>query len=546
MTGVDPVSLAAHRVDEYGVAKTGRGIRQCATDGDHAMPGVLGIDSGLTVTKAVVFDASGAALSVARRRVPQWQPIARHVERDADALWTATAEAIREAVEGSRLLADEIVGVGVTAHGDGLFLLDATRRPLGPGILSLDSRAGEVIEAWQHDGTVDRALRLTGQHPHVSAPSALLAWMRHHDPARFERIASVLACKDWLRFCLSGTVGTDRTEASTSFAEVESQAFSGAALALYGLDALADALPPISGSTEVVGQVTDAAARQTGLAVGTPVVAGLHDVTASALGIGAHRPGVLAMVAGTYSINEVVADAPRRDGRWFCRSAIERGRWNHMAISPASAANYDWFLDTFCAHEREAVEATGASIHARLADEIDDARSRPTSMLFHPYLYGSPHGPHASASFVGLQGWHTRGDLLFAVLEGIAFNHRDHVEALRDGFTFGEARLTGGVSRSPAVAQLFADALDLPVTTVEVDEAAAWGAAICAATGVGLYGSIDEAPTDRAFATRRFEPDASRAAREGARYATYRKVSERLGESWPALQMLAATDGPDS
>ena len=230
----------------------------------------------------------------------------------------------------------------------------------------------------------------------------------------------MLACKDWLRFCLTGVVCADPTDASTSFTDVQSQIYAPAALKLYGLEELVDALPAIRPTAEIVGHVTPEAAAVTGLVAGTPVAGGLHDVTASALGIGGHEIDTLAVVAGTYSINEVVSTAPRTDPRWFCRNAIEAGRWNIMSISPASTANYDWFLDTLCRKEQEAAAAGGTSIHTIMAGEVDLALKRRSTLLFHPFLFGSPDGEIASASFFGLHGWHDRGDLIASVLEGIA------------------------------------------------------------------------------------------------------------------------------
>jgi len=197
---------------------------------------ILGLDSGLTMTKAVIFDPKGRVLATARRRIAQSIPEARHVERDLAALWQATAQAIREALATAGH--PEIVSVAATAHGDGVYLLDRGGKPLGPGIMSLDSRAGATVAGWEADGTSAAALSLSGQMPHASAPSALLAWIRDHDPDRFARINHVLACKDWLRFCLTDTIGTDLTEASTSFTEVTKQEWSPEILDLYGLAAL--------------------------------------------------------------------------------------------------------------------------------------------------------------------------------------------------------------------------------------------------------------------------------------------------------------------
>lgn len=496
---------------------------------------LLGIDSGLTMTKAVVFDAGGRVLATARRRIAQSVPRARHVERDMAALWQATAKAVRAALDAAGQ--PGIAAVAATAHGDGLYLLDRTAQPLGPGILSLDSRAVDAVARWQADGTADAALSLTGQRPHASAPSALLAWIRDHEPDRFARIGHVLACKDWLRFCLTGTIGTDLTEASTAFTEVTSQSYAPAILELYGLGALAPALPPVARPDQVVGAVTEQAAAMTGLVAGTPVVAGLHDVTASALGIGGHRLGCVAIVAGTYSINETVSDRPRTDPRWFCRNGLRPGEWNNMAISPASAANYDWFLDTLTGADRATAEAGGRSIHAAVEPEVRAALNRPSTVLFHPYLYGSPHGPQASGGFLGLHGWHDRGDLIRAVIEGIAFNHRVHIDALREGFAPSQARLTGGISRSPLYAQVFADALGLPVTVTDTDEAAAWGAALCAGAGVGLFADPTADPRELGLVT--YAPDPARSAALQDRYRLHCDLAAALAPFWPRIEAPA-------
>ncbi|MDX8464646.1 FGGY-family carbohydrate kinase [Mesorhizobium sp. VK23B] len=507
------------------------------------MPCLLGIDNGLTVTKAVVFDENGAVLSVARRRVPQIIPRPRHVERDMAALWVATAEAISEAVAKCGRPASDVAAVATTAHGDGLYLLDSDYRPLGNSILSLDSRAGGIAARWAEDATADRALGRTGQMPHASAPSTLLAWVRDHEPERFARIAHVFACKDWLRFCLAGTVGTDLTEASTAFTDVQTQAYAPDILPIFGLEALNHALPEVSLPDAEVGRVTAEAARVTGLVAGTRVVAGLHDVTASALGVGGYGEGVVAIVAGTYSINETLSSEPRVDARWFCRNGLRTGEWNNMAISPASAANYDWFLDTLCGVERQAAEAEGRSIHATLGPELEAALDRSSTLLFHPYLFGSPHGPAASAGFLGLRGWHDRGDMLRAVIEGIAFNHRVHVDALREGFILKQARLTGGISRNPVFAQLFADALGIPVTVTETEEAAAWGAALCAGAGVGLFASPRHDPRDLATAGRTFSPDPHRSAALAERYRLHCHIADTLAPLWPSIEALAPDRG---
>ncbi|MEZ5869553.1 MAG: FAD-dependent oxidoreductase [Defluviimonas denitrificans] len=443
---------------------------------------LLGIDNGSTVTKAVLFDEAGRVVALARRRVPTLMPRPRHVERDMGALWSATAEAVAEVIAQSGRPAGEIAAVATTAHGDGLYLLDRQARPLGPGILSLDSRAGDVAAAWEEDGTARRALERTGQMPHASAPSVILAWIRDNDPDRFARIGHVIACKDWLRLCLTGGIGTDLTEASTAFTDVRTQVYADDILPIFGLGALADALPQVALPDEVVGHVTPDAARLTGLLPGTPVVAAA-DVTASALGIGGYGRGVVAIVAGTYSINETVSDAPSVDRRWFCRNGLARGEWNNMSISPASTANYDWFLDQLCAADRARAEAEGGSIHDMLEPELQTALARlravPVLSLRLP-----PRG-HASAGFSACMAG-TGGATCCARWSRDRLQSPCPCRCAAGWLRTDRGTADRGISRNPTVAQVFADALGLPVTVTATEEAAAWGAALCAGSGVGI------------------------------------------------------------
>jgi L-xylulokinase len=298
------------------------------------------------------------------------------------------------------------------------------------------------------------------------------------------------------------------------------------------------ALPPIAGSTEIVGSVSAGAAEETGLRKGTPVVCGLHDVTASAIGIAGLRPRCLTIVVGTYSINETISDHPVIDRRWLCRNAPEPRQWLNMAISPASTANLEWFLAQFCAKELADAAEKKVSVFDILAPEIDRAFKRPGAIAFHPFLFGSPHGSTASAGFFGLKGWHDRGDMIRAVLEGIVFNHRTHIDALRSAFPLTEARLTGGGARSNVLSQMFADATGLPITVSAVEEAGALGAALAAGVGAGIYPGLDAAMSRTERISRQCEPDDKAGERLEERFAIYGDLVKTLSPIWPRLQRL--------
>lgn len=490
---------------------------------------LLGLDCGSTAVKAVLFDGDGRTLATGRRRTEPSQPSPRRVEHDMDRLWRLACEAIAEALESAP--PGTVDAVGVTAHGDGLYLLDRAGRPLGPGIQSVDGRAHEVRAAWAASGVLDRVEAITAQRPYPYAASTLLGWIARHEPERYAAIGHVLFCKDWLRYRLAGIVATDPTDASTAFTEARAQAYSDDLLALLGLDALRPALPPIRPSSGVIGTVSADAAAETGLREGTPVAGGMHDVTASAVGLGNLHPGALSITAGTFSINETLSDHLAVDPRWTARAGLKAGQWMNMSISPASSNNVDWFLRQAYGAEAEAAAGGGPP----LWDVVEGDLASPAAIdapLFHPFLYGSPYDGPSSAAFLGLRSWHARADMLRAVVEGAVFNHRFHCDALRAAFPVDRARITGGGTARDRPARLFADALGLPVEVPEAVEVGALGAALVAGVGVGLYASLDEA-VDRACRTAaRHAPDPERHGLLTERFVRYVDLAEALRPHW--------------
>ncbi|HEY7029768.1 MAG TPA: FGGY-family carbohydrate kinase [Thermomicrobiales bacterium] len=499
-------------------------------------PYLLGLDCGLTLTKAVVFDLDGSEVGAGEARPAQVTRRPRWVERDLDEAWSACVTAIRGALADSGVDGSAIAAVGPTAHGDSLYPIDGHGRPVRPAILSLDSRAHGILDRWRAEQRLDRALDITGQVPFASMLAPVLTWLRENEPESLARMRWALGCKDWIRYRLTGEIATDFTEASATFTDVRTQTYADDAFALYDLADLRERLPPVVGCAEVAGYVVPAAAAETGLVAGTPVAGGAHDVDATAVGAGCVHPGQLMMVAGTWSINEVIADRPATDARWVCRNFVEPGRWLAAGWSPASATNLEWFVRELCPVEVLAAEAHGDSPYAFVNDEAAAVWHEPSRLVFHPFLYGSPYGDAASAAFLGLRGWHRRGHLLRAVLEGVTFNHRTHVEALRSSFPVSEARLGGGGAQSALWSQLFADALNLPVLTTDAKEAGARGAALLAGVAAGVYSSLVDAATHATHVLHRYEPDEDRHVSLLAAYDSYRAAIDALTPVWPQLE----------
>jgi L-xylulokinase len=489
---------------------------------------LIGIDSGLTVTKAVVFDFEGRALGDSGAPSEQDSPQPRWVERDMDDLWRTAAAAVKTALERAGVRGSDVQGVGLSGHGDGSYLVDEAGRPVRPGISSMDSRATDVMERWEQEGISKRAPELTGITPWAPLPAALIVWVREHEPEVYERIRWNLACKDWLRFKLTGEFNTDFTEASTGFTEVTSQRYAPEVFALYGLEDFADKVPPVLDCSAVAGTVTREAASATGLAEGTPVVAGAHDIDCGPVGTGVINPGQLCAITGTWSINDTIIHEPNVSPSWGCRNFVEPGSWLCLSGSPASSANLEWFVRQLCAAEAAQAERQNESPFAFVSPEVSSVLEEESHVFFHPYLYGAPGDAPLAGAFLGIRGWHTRAHLLKALFEGVVFNTLDHIDDLRGGLDITDIRLTGGGSRSAVWCQMYADALGAPVHTTDADEAGALGAAILAGIGTGVWPSLTEAVEATVRLADAYEPDPRQGERLAEAHRTWKALVEAL------------------
>ncbi|HBY96978.1 MAG TPA: carbohydrate kinase [Chloroflexi bacterium] len=503
---------------------------------------LLGIDNGSTVSKAAIFDLEGREIQVAGRKSEMQYPHPGWTERNMYGLWAGTADAIREAISASRIKPGEIVGVGVSGHGNGLYLLDRHMNPLRPGIGSMDTRAADVLAGWDKKELHSQVFPRTLQSFWPAQPNALLAWLKQNEPDAYARIGAVLLCKDYIKYCLTGEITTDFTDISaTSLLDQRTRRYSPELLERYGISEVFRALPTPVHSFEVAGRVTPRAAGETGLLAGTPVVGGLFDVDASALGAGVVDPGQICIVAGTWSINEIVTADPIVDPTLFMTTLYTvPGLWLTVEASATSATNLEWFITQFCAEEQAEARARGISVYEVSNEKVASLPPGSTDIIFHPFLFGSNVQPTARAGFYGIAGWHTKAHLLRALYEGVVYGHLNHIEKLRAaGARIDRARLTGGGARSQVWVQIFADALQLPMEVPAGTEIGARGVALCAGIGAGVYKDHAEAVARAVRIERRQEPNAAATPHYLARYAEYRRLLEAMREPWDHLYTLA-------
>lgn len=500
---------------------------------------LLGIDAGLTNVKAAVYDETGTERGVAMGRPTDLVPQPDHAERDLDELWSLVTTVVSEAVEAAPVPGTEITGVGVAAHGHGLYVLDAAGDPVRPGIKSTDNRAADIHAEWERRGVLDEVESVAGYRPFAGDPLCLLAWLKREEPEAYEAIDTVLFCKDYLKYRLTDTISTDEMEASV-FTNLATDEYALDLLDSLGIGEVGDALPPVTPSWEVCGEVTESAAEETGLAAGTPVASGLHDIGATALGSGIYRDGQAMLIVGTWGQSIVVRDDPRtEDGRegGIARRYLD-DTWLVYRGNRSAATCVDWFTEQCGAHWKRRAETEGVSEYEVYERVVESVPPGADGLLFHPFLHGSTARPSARAGFYGLLESHTSDHMLRAIYEGVAIAQCEGIRAIADPASLSEVRLGGGGAKSRVWVQTFADLLEEPITVADGSEAGARGAAICAAVATDVYGSHGAAVDAMVGTERTHDPDPSRAERYRGLQEVFRETLDRIEPTWDRLSEL--------
>ena len=485
---------------------------------------LLGIDVSTTATKALLIDEGGAVVAVASTPHDLSTPRPLWSEQDPEQWWHATQSSIRQVLQTTQVEATAIVGIGLTGQMHGLVMLDAQGRVLRPALLWNDGRASAQCDAIRTRLGLERLVAITGNDAFAGFTAPKLLWVREHEPEIYAQTAQILLPKDYIRYRLTGAFATDKAGAGgTLLIDLAGRDWAGALLDT--LDIPRRWLPDTFEGPAVTGRVTAEVASATGLAEGTPVVAGGGDQAAQAVGVGAVRPDVWALTLGTSGVVFAPSETALTEaqGRVHAFPHAVPGRWHLMGVMLSAAGSLRWYHDTL---------AAGLDYDA-LLDEAAAVPPGSEGLVFLPYLTGerTPHAdPHAQGAFIGLTPRHTRGHLTRAVLEGVSFGLRDNFRLLEEvGLPSPrQVRISGGGAQSPLWRQMLADVLGVELVSVQTAEGAALGAALLAGVGAGLWPTV-EAACDETVATHEATtPNREQAARYEAVYAQFRALYPML------------------
>lgn len=489
---------------------------------------VIGVDNGGTVSKAALFDTKGREIAVASRKTPVVTPQPGYTERDMEALYEANCACIREVVEKSGVAAECIAALAVGGHGKGLYAWGKDGHPACNGIISTDNRAWQYPERWKESGVFQQLYPQLCQQLIPSQQASLLAWLKEHNRAAYDNTQWVFSVKDYIRFRLTGEAYCEATDISGSgLMDVRSARFDPNLLEALGIPEVYEKLAPLKFSADTCGGLTVDAATLTGLKPGTPVAGGMFDIDACAIAMAVTKPEQLAVITGTWSINEFISPQPSLHSAVAMNSLYAiPGFFLLEECSATSAGNLEWVIENCIGGGRVPYE--------RISEMVASVDPAQCNVYYLPFLYGSNAHPLAKASFVGLTTFHHTAHMLRAVFEGVAYSHKTHVDRLLSVRPAPAAiRMAGGVVNSAVWTQIFADVLGFPLETVAgVTELGALGCAMAAAVTAGVYRDYSEAAQAMVRVNRAVEPDMARHRVYAEKYETYASVSRALETVW--------------
>ncbi len=495
----------------------------------------LGIDVGTGGTRALILDEKGTVAGSATEEHQAFaSPEIGWAEQNPEDWWRACGLAVRRALENANLSGDRIECVGFSGQMHGAVMLDAGHGIVRPALIWCDVRTEKQCRDFTQKVGADRLIRLVCNPALPNFTLTKFLWVREKEPENWKRVRFVMLPKDYVRFRLTGERATDVADASgTLLLDVAKRRWSAEILQSAEIDE--SMLPQLYESQEICGKVSAEGAAATGLKAGTPTVAGAGDQAAGATGMGIVAPGAVSATIGTSGVVFAATDRPALDpgGRLhtFCHAVP--GRWHVMGVTQAAGLSLRWFRDRFGAGAED-----GRDAYERLTEEASRAPAGSDGLLWAPYLMGerTPHiDPNARGALVGLAAVHTRGHVIRAILEGVAFSLKDSFTIFAElGVPVKQIRLGGGGARSSLWRQIQADVYGREVETVKAEEGAAFGAAILAGVGARRWGSVDAAcgevvKTDKIIAPQRETSDLMQ-----ERYRAYRRM-------YPAIRSVTST-----
>jgi xylulokinase len=477
-----------------------------------------------------IVDEEGNVAGNAYQEYSTYYPHTGWSEQEPREWYETLIITLKEAMANGIISPNQIISIAVGAATHTLVLLDEKLEVLRPAILWTDKRTIPQVEALRsaHGQEIfEETLHIVN----VNWTLPYLVWVRENEPEVWKRAKKILMPKDYIRFKLTGVLGTDWMDAhGTLLFNVLKRKWSEKICDLVGIPT--ELLPPVDPPEKIVGGLSKTAAKDLGLLEGTPVVTGTTDQASEAFGSGAIEPGQGIIKIATAGNVAVVTENPHpKPLRVYAYFHIIPTRWYTLAGTISCAVCYRWLRDALCQEEIEASKMQGSNPYELMDRLAEKAPVGCEGLIFHPYLQGAIWNPYLKADFVGITPRHRKEHFVRAVLEGVAFSLYNCVKELETlGVKIKDFRIIGGGAGSPLWRQIVCDTVGMKLLRPKIDDSS-FGTALIGGIGVGLFKTVEEAVNRCVQYVDVLQPNLRNHETYVKLFEVYRMISEDLDEA---------------
>ena len=444
---------------------------------------LLGVDFGGGSTKATLIDTIGNIVAENIVEYPTYYPQLGWCEQSPEDWNVAFSENVKGVLAKSGINSEDILAIAIDSATHTWVMCDADMKPIRPAIHWTDSRSHGQAE-YLRNTYGELIFEKSFHRPDTIWTLPQILWVKENEPENFAKMSYIFFEKDYIRYELTGVYCTDYIEAQGSMLfDCAANEWSEELLAIAGIQK--EQVPPIVNPTDVIGTITEEAAKKCGLKAGTKVICGTTDTVMEVFASGAVRPGDVTVKLATAGRICVITDKPYPNRHLVNYAHVAEGLWYPGTATKAAASSYRWYRDTFGGDYQELNEG---------AEQIPIGAE---GLLYHPYINGelTPYAdPMLCGSFIGVRATHTKAHFTRSVLEGVALSLLHSKKTLEEiGIaSTGKAIIIGGGAKGDLWRQITADCLGMElVKTVSSDSSL--GSAMLAGVAVGVFDTYEEA-----------------------------------------------------
>lgn len=496
---------------------------------------LLGLDIGTSGVKGILIRVTGDIECANTVTYPLYTAHPGWAEQNPGDWWEATKRCIKGVIEKSGINPGDIKGISFSGQMHSSVFLDKELEVIRPAILWSDTRTSKQCqEIYAAVGGLKDLIGYVSNPALEGFTAPKILWLKENEPDNYSKLELVLLPKDYIRYKLTAEIHTEVSDgAGTLMMDVKKKDWSDALLAK--LDISRQILPPVVDSVTVTGKITSEAAKKTGLQTGTPVVAGGADNACGAVGSGIIKQGRVMASIGTSGVVVAQTAAPLVDkgGKLHLFNHAIPDNWYMMGVMLSAGMSFSWLKENLFANKLD---------YNHLNKKAAEVGAGSEGLLFLPYLYGE-RTPHADANargvFFGISGKHQQAHFIRSVMEGVSFGLRDSLELIKDkGVKISGVRVIGGGARSECWQEILANVFGQEIRLLNVEEGPAFGAAIIAGIGTGIYNSFSEIDGEIVKVTRTITPDEKEVEYYNGLYQIYKGLYKSLKNDFKELAKL--------